>query len=275
MKRTIRIWITRLFATGVFFSILLLSILLNPGLLYANKTVVDNYTVYHSSQIDDDIIKRLETVTMLLEQSALYDPSFKLEICLNDGSFYPTLLEKVRGQAFAWGFYNKVVLQGKTDFKNNRVQLNGYSWNSEQLIAHEAIHCYQYNRFGLWGSNPIANYPIWKWEGYPEYVSRQNLGQLNLYENIERLLKTTEEDNKNWAIEFADGTISPVNYYKDWLLVSYCIDIKDLSYKELLNDSLTKDLIEKEMHEWFEMENKKQTPNNSSVQAPYGSTTPN
>lgn len=263
MKRTKRTWITRLFATGLLISGLLLGIVLNPGLLYANKTVVDNYIVYHNSQIDDNVIKRLESVTMLLEHSELYDPSFKLDICLNDGSFYPTLMEKVRGQAFAWGFYNKVVLQGDADFKNNSVQLNGYSWNSEQLIAHEAIHCYQYNMFGFWGSNPIANFPNWKWEGYPEYVSRQNMEQLNLYENIKRLMETTERDRNIWAIEFADGTISPVNYYQDWLLVSYCLEIKDLSYDELLNDSSTKESVEKEMIEWFEIESKKRTHNKS------------
>jgi hypothetical protein len=38
-------------------------------------------------------------------------------------------------------------------------------------------HCYQYKKLGLLGSNPIANIPAWKWEGYAEYASRKGLFQ--------------------------------------------------------------------------------------------------
>jgi len=146
MKRTIRKWIIRITATGLLIGGLLIGLVLNPTLLYANKTVIENYTVYHDSVVDSNFVNQLKSVTMLLKGSELYDSTFKLDICLNDGSIYPTLTERVRGQAFAWGFYNKVVLQGNVNYQDNYVELNGYRWSLEQLITHEAIHCYQFRK---------------------------------------------------------------------------------------------------------------------------------
>ena len=220
-------------------------------MLYADETVVGNYRVYHNVEIDYDFLTQHEHVTNSLKESEFYDSSFKLDICLNDGSFYPTLLQKIRGQAFAWGFYNKVVLQGAAVYNENSVVLNGYRWNLEQLITHEAIHCYQYNRLGFWGSNPIAGYPNWKWEGYPEYVARQNENQQDLFTNIERLLLAKMENVDRWDVEFTDGTISPINYYQDWLLVTYCLEIKQLSFQGLLNDATEMTVIEGEMIDWY------------------------
>ena len=171
MKRTIKNWTIRLIITGALLVGLLIVIILNPSLLYANQTVVGNYTIYHNSEIDTYLMNKLENVTLFLEKSELYDSTFRLDICLNDGSYYPSILKKINGQAFAWGFYNKIVLQGKAHYKDNYIEINGYHWNLEQLITHEAIHCYQFNKLGFWNSNPIARYPNWKWEGYPEYVS--------------------------------------------------------------------------------------------------------
>ncbi|MCG6187668.1 hypothetical protein [Maribellus maritimus] len=162
---------------------------------------------------------------------------------------------KIQGKAFARGFYNKVVFQGSADYQSNRVELNGYNWNQEQLLAHEAVHCYQNNKFGFWKSNPIANIPDWKWEGYPEYISSQNTDQIDLYENIYQFLKVDPE--KAWAIKFSDGTVSPVNYYSDWLMVQYCIDVKGFSYAELLNNQTGKG----EMTQWFDDEQKKRDYN--------------
>jgi hypothetical protein len=261
MKIRIRNWALQILVAGIFLLILLTGIVLTPSLLYANQTKIGKHTIYHNSKIDNYFIKQLENATNVLKTSELYDSDFLVDICLNDGSIYPTILEKIRGQAFAWGFYNKVVFQGNAYYQNNHIELNGYQWNLEQLLIHEATHCYQYNKLGFWGSNPIAQYPNWKWEGYPEYVSRHLRGQQNLFDNIKRLSETNSKEE--WAIAFSDGTISPIKYYSDWLLVQYCIDVKGLTYVELLNDSTEKEVIEDEMMDWFDSENKKRIHNNS------------
>lgn len=251
MKKKIKTWSFRLVTTASLMFVLLIGIVFTPNFLYANKTVIDNYTVYHNGKINTKLAQSLKNATALLKKSELYDAEFKLDICLNDGSYYPFLIEKIQGQAFAHGFYNKIVIHGQVDLEHNSVELNGYEWNLEELLAHEAIHCYQYNEFGFLGSKPITRYPNWKWEGYPEYIARQANEYQDLSFNIQRLLKYQKTNPESWHIVFSDEKIVPIDYYKDWLLVKYCIEEKQLSYKELLKDTTTKEVIQQEMMNWF------------------------
>ena len=59
-----------------------------------------------------------------------------------------------------------------------------------------------------------------------KYVARRGRNQLDLYTNINRWLE--EQEKNNWAIAFEDGTIAPIEYYQDWLLVQYALDVKQL-----------------------------------------------
>lgn len=251
MKRQIRKWTLRLTATGLLCLGFLVGIVLNPTLLYAYKTTVGNYSIYHNEPLDEDFISRLDDARGLVKVSELYDSNFKLDICLNDGSLYPTLMEKLRGQAFGWGFYDKVILMGNANYKDNFVELNGYKWNLTQLLAHEETHCFQFHKFGLWKSNPIANHPNWKWEGYPEYVARRNADQLDLTRNIARKIEQENLDKDGWAISFSDSTITPRDYYNAWLLVQYCLDIKKMTYESLLKDTTSEQTTTTQMMNWF------------------------
>lgn len=248
MKRKIKKWTLRLAVTGLFIAGLLLVIILNPILTYANKTIHNNYTIFHNKPIAKILTIKIDKATELLKASEFYNSKLQLDICLNDGSKYPKIMQTIRGKAFAWGFYDKVVLQGTSNFNDNYIELNGYKWNLTQLLAHEMTHCLQFEKLGLWKSNPLANIPNWKWEGYAEYVSRQNTDQKNLSKNIARFLAT---DKNNWAINFADSTIAPREYYDYWTLVQYCIDIKKMNYKQVLTDTTSEQTVRQEMMMWF------------------------
>ena len=248
MKRQIKKWTLRFTATALLIAGLLLIIILNPVLTYANKTTHNNYTVFHAKTLDPTILTKLDQATELLKASEFYSPNLHLDICLNDGSKYPKLMRALRGQAFAWGFYDKIVLQGTANYKDNNVELNGYKWNLIQLFAHEMTHCLQFDKLGFWKSKPIANIPDWKWEGYAEYVSRQNPDQKDLSKNIKRLIAT---DKSNWEIIFTDSTIAPREYYDYWTLVQYCIDIKKMTYKQILADTTSEQIVRQEMMSWF------------------------
>lgn len=251
MKRNIKIGIFSLTAICLLTAGLIVIMAAYPSLLYASKTVSGNYTVYHDSPLDKDFMLRLTQVDELLKPSELYDPQFKFDICLNDGSFYPTFLRNLRGQAFAWGFYNKIVVMGKADYTHNAIELNGYRWNMAQLLAHEAMHCLQFHRFGLWKSNPVAQYPDWKWEGYPEYIARRKVSQSDFAIDIARSLDADTTDHNSWAIPFADTTIAPREYYGHWLLVRYCLDIQKVTYTNLLQDTTTEQVISEQMMGWY------------------------
>lgn len=250
MKKTIKKWTLRLTATGLLLAGILLAIVLNPILTYANKTRQHNYTVFHNRPLNASLTLRLEQATQLAAASELYNPRLKLDICLNDGSAYPRLMEAIGGRAFARGFYNKVVLFGKADFPHNVVELNGYKWNLSQLLAHEMIHCYQFDKRGFWKSRPVADIDNWKWEGYPEYIARQNNDQKDLIKNIDKLMITEKTTHNGW-ISFADGTGTLIDYYKSRLLVQYCMEVKNRNYDQVIADTLKEDAVYRDMMRWY------------------------
>ncbi|OQA05530.1 MAG: hypothetical protein BWY67_02120 [Bacteroidetes bacterium ADurb.Bin397] len=252
MKKQIKKWTLRLTVSGLLITILLLLIILKPVLTYAGKTTHSNYSVFHHQSLDPTLLSHLDNATEHLKTSEFYNPNLQLDICLNDGSSYPDLMKTLRGPAFAWGFYNKVILQGTTNVPENIVELHGYKWNLTQLLTHEMTHCLQFDYLGLRKSNPIAGIPDWKWEGYAEYISRQNPNQKNLSKNIDRLIAS---DETLWEVKFEDGTISPREYYNYWTLVQYCMDIKKMSYLQILDDTTSEQLVRNQMMDWYYQRN--------------------
>jgi hypothetical protein len=252
MKRHIFKWTLRFTATGLLVLGILIGTVLNPTFLYANKTVTDQYTVYHSKALDDDIMLRIDHALEILKTSELYDSNLKFDICLNDGSLYPSLMEMFLGKAFALGFTsNKIVICGKHNFKDNYVEVHDIKWNLTQLIAHEATHCLVFHKIGFWKSNPVAHHPTWKWEGYPEYIARRDSDQVDLVKNIERYEDAVQRDPGAWGIHFADSTLSPKAYFKYRLINQYCLDIKKITYANLLKDTAGEQTIHSEMMEWY------------------------
>jgi len=260
MKKTIWKWTIRLSVTGLICLSLLFVIVLNPSIMYANKTVYGNYSIYHQQQLNPLWLPKIDEAVAQLKHSELYDSTFPLNLCLNDGSKYPALIEKIQGKAFGRGFHNKIVLFGITDLEGNYVKLNGRKWNLSQLLVHEAIHCLQFNKYGWWDSKPIANIPNWKWEGYPEYVSRNNPDQQSLTDNIHRLKAAEQINNTGW-IHFEDSTGASLPYYKNWLLVTYCMNIKKMSFDQLLKDTSDYELRWNEMMGWYRSQQEERTKN--------------
>ncbi|MCW3101765.1 MAG: hypothetical protein JWO09_205 [Bacteroidetes bacterium] len=255
MKPQLKKILLRLLATLLLIAGVLLVIILNPSLIYAHKTPQNNFSVFHDHPLDPAFAPKLEQAAALIQTSEFYNKNLQLGICLNDGSAYPELMRKVRGEAFAWGFYDKVVMQGEMDCKNNSVALNGYKWNLTQLLAHEMVHCLQFDKLGLWKSKPLADIPDWKWEGYAEYISRQDTSQKDPAKNIERLLDAEKINKDSWEISFTDGTIAPKDYYRYWLLVQYCMDIRKMSYMQVLTDTTQEASLRQEMMSWYAKRN--------------------
>ena len=239
----------KIISTLIVISGLLIVIILNPILTYANETGYGNFAVFHNLALEKETFLRVKEVTRLLKTSEFYNRNLKLDICLNDGSLYPKLIQKIRGRAFAFGFYKEIVLQGNAHFSQNYVELNGYRWNLTQLLVHEAIHCLQFDKLGVWKTNPVAHIPEWKFEGYPEYVARQDADQTDLAKNIDRLIEIEKHESNNW-ISFEDGTGTVIPYYKSWLLIQYCMQIKQMTYQQILADTTAEDIIRKEMMNW-------------------------
>lgn len=251
MNKKIKKWTLRITATVLFIGGLLLALILSPSLTYAHETAYHHFTIYHHSTLEYRFLIHLDEAETLVKESEIYDPELKLDICLNDGSVYPGILQTFLEPAFAWGFYDKVLLNGTLNCEKNFVELNGYRWNLTQLLAHEMIHCYQVEKFGFFHSKPFADIPNWKWEGYAEYVSRQSDDQKDLFTAIQKYLQSNKDV---WEITYKDGTITSRQYYLYWIMVKYCLDVKLLSYNQLLNDHSTVESLLSEMLNWYQQQ---------------------
>lgn len=256
MKQIIKKWILRLTIGGVVLLILLLTIILNPSLLYANKTTVGNCNIYHNLPLDSLLLTRLKEASKIIESSELFDTKLKYDICLNDGSKYPTLIKLILDEPIGTTFYNKIVFFGTINFKENYGLEGNNKWNIAELIAHSQTHCLQFNKLGLWKSNPIADYPNWKWEGFAEYTSRALTKNNELVTNIDKLNKAENSENNNW-IEFSDNTGSTLIFYKRRLLVQFCIEIEKLNFEDLLRDTSTQEMTTQKMMNWYKKEIRK------------------
>lgn len=246
-----RIWAKRIISTISLVLGLLAGIIVFPGLVYAHRSAINSVHVFYQTTLSPGFEQTLQTALADIRNSPLSTGTEAYDLCLDDGSIYPGIIRRSTGAAFARGFGNKVVLMAPTDAAAKRAILNGHAWDLEQLIAHEMTHCLQFKHYGLWHSNPLAGHADWKWEGYPEWVARRKPDQLGLIRNIARKVEQDKTDPNGWSYTFSDGTESPRNYYDAWLLMQYCLDVKKMSYDEVLNDKTTEAVLQNEMMRWY------------------------
>ncbi|MBL0145389.1 MAG: hypothetical protein IPP48_06160 [Chitinophagaceae bacterium] len=58
---------------------------------------------------------------------------------------------------------------------------------------------------------------------------------------------------------FTDSTIAPREYYESWTLIQYCINIKRMTYKQILTDTTSEQNVTQEMMKWYEENKSKRT----------------
>ena len=228
----------------------LLILVFNPTLLYAEKTDLGQHVIFHDGSVPVTFADAVKQGLEIVKASELYDPEYNLEFCLNDGSYYPNLIGNFLGPAFAYGFSNKVVIAAQVIPQENCLELFDKRWDLTQLLAHEMMHCYQYNAYGLWGSNPIADHPLWKWEGYAEYIARGKLSTSEYLADLDHLTAVESKANDGWISQ--GDFVVPINYFRDRLLVHYAMEIKGLTYHELLEDRTSEEDFWEELSVWHQ-----------------------
>ncbi|MEO9868885.1 hypothetical protein [Ekhidna sp.] len=228
----------------------LIAFILFPGISYANKTDFEGLVVYHNLPLEEGYENILRSSIKLVEKSELFDKEFIVELCLDDQSWYPMVISSVKGPAFGFGLANKVVLKSDASFADNKAIGYGQSWNLAELIAHEMIHTYQFNRYGF----GTLSTPTWKLEGYAEYVSRSQ-GELSLLnKSIElMLIERKKAGGSHWVwIKIKDGSGLPSQYLVDKILVQYLMEIETLTYDQVKKDTRPRIEVEQQVLKWFD-----------------------
>lgn len=224
--------------------------MLNPLLLYANKTFIGRNNVYHIAPLDKSFRLRLLQADSIVTSSELYNAQLTVDVCLKDGSAYPGLIEKVLGRDMLASFYNKIIFTGDiVDYGRNYIERDGHKWNLIQMVAHAQVHCLEFKKLGFFKANPLGKHPSWKWEGYPEYIARQPQAA-NLSAGISALLQAERAGGTGW-MALADGTETLIVYHGYMLLVQYCMQVKKMSFLQLLADTASEETIRRQMMDWY------------------------
>ena len=246
-------WAFSLFGSSALLILVIALLVLNPRFLYANRTVTAHYTIYHNRSLDPALLPCLAQARAIGQQSSWFDSTLRLNICLNDGSRYPGLVRQLLGPAFGWSVYQNIVLSGEANPQANYVFLNGYKWNLAQLLAHEATHCYQLRRLGIWRMNPLVHYyPMWKLEGYAEYVARRGTNCPPLRQQVQQLTQAEQAAPHEWGLTLADGTSASREYANYLILTTYCLDVKKMTYQQLLADTTSEQTVHRQLISWYQ-----------------------
>lgn len=257
MKPRISKTIRRLLSGTVLFLLIALTgvvtLLFFPQPMFANKLVHKNFVVYSSDEIPDAICRILDGAYGTIEACELNDPTFKFDLFLAHGNPFNRLDDLQGSGAVARATAGSIIFKTPVNFAYNEAYTARSRINLEELLIHEMVHVLQTNRYGMLRFNPWSHPPLWKLEGYPEYVARQDrrIAGYKLSNEIGRYVTLRAESTDGW-VEVVPGHFMPAVYYKGRLMVEYLMDIKGLSYDEILSSDDPEDEVFNEMLRWSE-----------------------
>jgi hypothetical protein len=237
--------------------LIIVTIVLFPQRLFANKIKYKEFTVYSNDKIDNSIKIVLDNTMNLIQKSELYDSTYKYNIILCNNSFYNKIDDKLLGTGpTARATHNNVIIKVRIDPKSNLAFATFHKAcevNLTKLLAHEMTHCLQANKYGILKFNPFKHPEFWKLEGYPEYISRYTelSGEdYSLISDIDRYVNLESKANDIWILAEDGGCEVPDYYYKGRLMIEYLMNIRHLSYDKILNDTVSENTVYQEMITW-------------------------
>lgn len=235
----------------------IVTIVLFPQHLFANKLNYKNFTVCSNNKIDNDIKTILNNAMTLVEKSELYDSNYKYNIILCYNTFYNKIDDMLAGAGpAATPRGNSILIKVRIDSKSNLAFPTFHKackTNLTELLAHEMTHCLQANKYGILKFNPFKHPEFWKLEGYPEYISKQkelSNKDYSLTSDIDRYVNLKSKATDIWISSEEGGCEAPDYYYRGKLMMEYLIDIKHLSYDQILKDTTSENNVYREMIKW-------------------------
>lgn len=195
-----------------------------PQVLFAHEISYRNLKVYSREPLDQNIYAVLDRVESRLATSEINNQEVKPKIFLTNGfSLYALLSLYLGSNSFGKGYAvlptNNIFIN-KSDLAKDLVFRNSVANNERSLsgvIAHETTHLLIRKKFGYWRNLTM---PVWKKEGYAEYVAG---GSTLPYET----------GVKMWRENPKDGT--GYQYFKYYMLVKYLLEHDKLSVEDLFN----------------------------------------
>lgn len=186
MKKALR-WTLILISFLLFMIGGILLVIFHPEWTYEHTTSYKQFSILHDQELDEQIFSIIDSSLSVLEKSEIYDPAVEIVWCLNESSPYPGWIERLMGEDTFRAFSHFIVMQGSFEGSIHHFQKFGQSLSTRQFLTHALVHNMQYAHHGFWDANPLGGHPHWKWEGYAEYISQENLpNQQELYSMIQQ-----------------------------------------------------------------------------------------
>jgi hypothetical protein len=165
----------------------------------------------------------LDEAAALLARSSINDPGMEHRLYLCDGRFKRMLLSRKAYAAFGLTYASpsrRNTILNRTDVAANLVWSDAPKHNRRPLsavIAHERVHALMGRRYG---DLACFRMPVWKAEGYCEYIAG---GPSFDVAEGKRLIREGKEE--------ASG---PFRYFRYGLMVRYLIDVEGLGIDEVV-----------------------------------------
>jgi hypothetical protein len=213
---------------------ILVALILYPQNLFADKIDYKNLRIYANGNIGDDYQPVFDKALELITDSELYE-KMTFEVFLANNSLYKEIDTMVFGYAIARSIDNNVILRVDVNFRDNLLLGPKNRRNLAKTVAHELVHCLQLNRYGVLKFNPLFPPETWILEGYPEYIANRDERISTGYRLTDSIKKLREFEQKGseW-IETEPGQFDPLNYFKSRIMIEYLIDIKHMTYAEII-----------------------------------------
>jgi len=253
MKKIIK----KIVATSVIILLVLVSGLIavafSPQMLFASELEHNKFSIYSSETYDENNLKiRLDDAYKLVEHSELHDPDLQFGILLAHNHFW-NKIEDLRGKGVvARPLADNITIKVPINPELNEAKSSRSTLNLTILLAHEMIHVLQANKYGLLNFSPIKHPPMWKLEGYPEYIARRdqlNADDYSLKSEIQRYEELVEASS-DMDVEVTEGHFMPFYYYKGRVMIEYLMDIKGMTYDEILKDDTSEESVYQEVLQW-------------------------
>ncbi len=229
------------------------TVLLFPQFMFAHNIEHQNVRVYAAEEIDESISEAIDQAIALIAVSEIYDPEYAFDVFLANNTIFNDIDGAILGQwPAARATHNNVVVKAPLDLAAGVVLTERSRINFVYLLAHEMTHCLQANHFGMLTFNPLSHPPMWKLEGYPEYVARKPMLKETGYElkhEVDRFLSISASASDGWALIDQDHYL-PLIYYKGRLMVEYLADVRGMSYVDIIKDNRTEAYVWEEVIAW-------------------------
>jgi len=250
-----------------------LGVLFYPGVLFAHQIEYNSFKVYSQQEFGQGIEGILDDIETALVTSEIYDASLQHDLFFGYGNrpfgivqdirlwlvsrAIPGLQPVLTYNASAPPRFNHVITFRIPDIGGNALRHpdETSSINMTQVLTHEVVHTFMLARLGI---QRVARSPMWKQEGYADYVAASTtiLADPNytIGASVERILNHDLSWMQNETggftpmqrgcsqldfIENEQGLGWPTCYYIARVLIEYLTDIKELSFDDLMSQSVT------------------------------------